>query len=150
MNCKIRRATHLDVEFISEIELTCWGSNGATREDFATFFQEKIGTETILLAHEDDLIFGFIGISLNEKSRSIYIWNLAVSPEHRRQGIAQALLERVLAEANQLKVTAISLIASELNESAIGLYKKLDFQENSRKPNYYADGSCGIELVLRK
>ncbi len=33
MNYAIRIVAYLDVDFISKIELTCWGSNGATSRD---------------------------------------------------------------------------------------------------------------------
>jgi ribosomal-protein-alanine acetyltransferase len=59
--------------------------------------------------------------------------NLAVAPEHRRQGIARALV-RALAE---LKRGTIFLEVRESNRAARKLYKSMGFQEIGVRSDYY-------------
>ena len=88
-----------------------------------------------LAAVEGDLVLGYIG------SQSVLgeadMMNLAVSEDHRRRGIAQAL---VLALMEQLKRSGVYRLTLEVrvsNASAISLYEKLGFQQIGRRPNYY-------------
>ena len=88
-----------------------------------------------LAAVEGDVVLGYIG------SQSVLgeadMMNLAVSEDHRRRGIAQAL---VLALMEQLKRSGVYRLTLEVrvsNASAISLYEKLGFRQIGRRPNYY-------------
>lgn len=77
-------------------------------------------------------------IPFRDKGKRIYlIANVAVHPDHRRQGIAQVLAQRAMKHAQDKKGTAIWLHVRDDNQGAIRLYTKLGFQEISRRTTWY-------------
>jgi ribosomal protein S18 acetylase RimI-like enzyme len=74
----------------------------------------------------------------HNKQRLYLIANVAVHPEHRRQGIARALTERTLEQARDKKVNNIWLHVRDDNLGAIELYSKLGFVERARRTNWQA------------
>ena len=64
--------------------------------------------------------------------------NLAVGAEHRRQGIATALVNALCAALRAEKgAELLTLEVCDSNEAAIRLYAALGFTEIGRRPNYY-------------
>jgi ribosomal-protein-alanine N-acetyltransferase len=61
------------------------------------------------------------------------VLNLAVAPEHRRQGIARRLLQEELGRGTCF------LEVRESNTAAIALYTSAGFQIVGRRPAYYED-----------
>ena len=88
-----------------------------------------------LAAVEGDVVLGYIG------SQSVLgeadMMNLAVSEDHRRQGIAQALVLALMEQLKRSDVYRLTLEVRVSNASAISLYEKLGFQQIGRRPNYY-------------
>ena len=100
-----------------------------------------------LVAVEDDAVLGYIGSQtvLDESD----MMNVAVSPAHRRKGIAEALvlaLADALREKGSVKLT-LEVRAS--NVPAITLYEKLDFKPIGRRKNYYRNPQEDA-LILQK
>ena len=100
-----------------------------------------------LVAEEDGEVLGYIGSQsvLGESD----MMNVAVHPDHRRKGIAEAL---ILALSEELKLrnnTCLTLEVRASNTPAITLYEKLDFQQVGRRPNYYRNPKEDA-LILRK
>ena len=65
------------------------------------------------------------------------ITNVAVFPVHRRQGIADALLNELLRRAKGLGLATVTLEVRETNAPAIALYQKTGFVPVGRRKNYY-------------
>ena len=65
------------------------------------------------------------------------IGNVAVAPEHRRQGIADALLDALCARAAALDLAFLTLEVRASNAPAIALYRKHGFQAVGQRRNYY-------------
>ena len=100
-----------------------------------------------LVAVEDDAVLGYIGSQtvLDESD----MMNVAVSPAHRRKGIAEAL---VLALADALREKGSVKLALEVrasNAPAITLYEKLDFKPIGLRKNYYRNPKEDA-LILQK
>ena len=75
--------------------------------------------------------------------------NIAVSPDYRRQGIGQALVERLVTELSAVGVRCLALEVRLSNEPAKALYEKLGFALAGRRPNYYRNPKEDA-LILRK
>ena len=88
-----------------------------------------------LLAVEGEELLGYVGLMtvLDEG----YLSNVAVSPEYRRQGIAEALLTALLARARARKLSFVTLEVRAGNTPAQALYRKLGFQEVGVRRAYY-------------
>ena len=84
----------------------------------------------------EDKVLGYVGVDcvLDEG----YISNVAVSPQYRKQGIADALLIELLHRAEERELAFLTLEVRESNLPAISLYSKHGFANVGVRKNYYA------------
>lgn len=100
-----------------------------------------------LVAVDGDIVTGYVGSQtvLGETD----MMNLAVHPDHRRQGIAEALVAALI---DALKARASHCLTLEVRASNIpakSLYEKLGFQQVGLRKNYYHNPKEDAE-ILRK
>ena len=67
----------------------------------------------------------------------VHINNLAVLPEHRRSGVASALIEHVLKEGEGRGARRATLEVRRSNEPARKLYEKFGFSVTAVRRGYY-------------
>ena len=100
-----------------------------------------------IVAVDGDRVVGYVG------SQSVMGWsdmmNLAVTPEYRRQGIAEQLVLELITGLRERKNTCLTLEVRVSNSPAIALYEKMGFAEVGRRPNYYHNPREDA-LILRK
>ena len=65
--------------------------------------------------------------------------NVATAPQHRRRGVARAVMEELLARGRHRRCSLATLEVRRSNEAAIGLYRSLGFRSVGVRPNYYVD-----------
>ena len=90
--------------------------------------------DVIALAAEsrEELVGGLVAYVLPklEQDRSeIYIYDLAVTEEHRRQGIATALIAEVQRIAGEIRAWVVYVQADQADHPAIALYDGLGTRE---------------------
>lgn len=66
-----------------------------------------------------------------------HILNLAVDKLHQRQGFARALLNYVIQEAEDRKMSRLLLEVRASNLGAINLYQQMGFQQDGVRKHYY-------------
>lgn len=66
-----------------------------------------------------------------------HLMNVAVDPEHRRRGIARALIDALLARAGEDASYTLEVRVS--NVPAIALYKSYGFRSVGKRRRYYPD-----------
>ena len=100
-----------------------------------------------LVALEDDRVIGYVGSqsSIDEAD----IMNVAVHPDYRRKGIAEALVNGLVEELKRKESRCLTLEVRASNVPAIALYEKLGFSEIGRRKNYYRNPREDA-LILRK
>lgn len=100
-----------------------------------------------LVAVDGQQVVGYVG------SQSVMgeadMMNIAVSTQFRRKGIAQELVERLVAQLREKDVYSLTLEVRASNEPAKALYSKLGFAPVGRRPNYYRNPKEDA-LILRK
>ncbi|KFE66626.1 ribosomal protein S18-alanine N-acetyltransferase [Hyalangium minutum] len=69
----------------------------------------------------------------------VHVLNVATAPEHRRRGVARAVMEELLARGKHRSCTLATLEVRRSNEAAISLYRSFGFRSVGVRPNYYAD-----------
>ncbi len=91
--------------------------------------------EFIAAVSPEGNVLGYVGMMyvLDEG----YISNVAVSPEHRRQGIADALIDRLCKICEGLSLSFVTLEVRAGNAPAIALYEKHGFRRVGLRKNYY-------------
>ncbi len=68
-----------------------------------------------------------------------YVTTLDVHPDHRRQGIAAALMREAEARGAAANATVLRLHVSTTNVAAVCFYEQLGFSRDSHLPNFYGD-----------
>ena len=66
-----------------------------------------------------------------------YISNVAVSPQHRKKGLADALIKRIVEISHEKELAFITLEVRRSNIPAISLYEKHGFVKVGIRKNYY-------------
>ena len=100
-----------------------------------------------LVADDNGSVLGYIGSQtvMGESD----MMNVAVHPDSRKQGIATGLIVGLVEELRRRGSHSLTLEVRASNDSAISLYRKLDFQEVGRRRNYYRNPREDA-LILRK
>ena len=100
-----------------------------------------------LVALDGETVAGYIGSQtvIDETD----MMNIAVHPDYRRQGIAQALVEGLCELLRQRGSLGLMLEVRASNAPAIALYEKLGFQQVGLRRNYYRNPKEDA-LILRK
>lgn len=142
MILEIRQAKLYDVPAMARIERDSfeapWSADEITRDVTAG------GNVYIAVALADEERAGYAEIRMIAGEGQIY--NIAIAPEFRREGIGEALLRHLIDKADADGCKLVTLEVRSGNEAAMELYKKLGFREVGRRKGYYAKG--GEDAVL--
>ncbi|MDS0261552.1 ribosomal protein S18-alanine N-acetyltransferase [Haloarcula sp. S1CR25-12] len=76
-----------------------------------------------------------------------HVKDLAVRPDHRREGVATALLKRALALLESVGAESAKLEVRADNEGARRLYRHFGFEHRKTIPNYYSNGEDALVMV---
>lgn len=121
------------LEEIERLERICF-SRPWSRRMLAEELENQCAA--FLVAEDDSgAVVGYAGLLVMMDEG--YITNVAVFPEHRREGIAAQLLEVYLRFAEANKLAFLTLEVRPSNEAAIALYHRFGFEEVGRRRNYY-------------
>lgn len=77
--------------------------------------------------------FAIQSIALNET----HLLNIGIEDSYRRKGLGSHLLDQILYSSKEMGSKKIFLEVRASNRAAIGLYKKLGFQKEFLRKNYY-------------
>ena len=100
-----------------------------------------------LVATEGETVAGYIGSQTVMEETDMM--NVAVHPDFRRQGIAEALVNGLVEHLKGMGSHCLTLEVRASNAPAIALYEKLGFSEIGRRRNYYRNPREDA-LILRK
>ena len=100
-----------------------------------------------LVAEEGETVAGYIGSQTVMDETDMM--NVAVHPDFRRQGIAEALVNGLVDRLKAMGSHCLTLEVRASNAPAISLYEKLGFSEIGRRKNYYRNPREDA-LILRK
>jgi len=147
MSHQLRLATEADLTAIMELEKASFGNDSWSRP---TMRAEIMAPHTTyLVAHQDEKIVGYAGLSKVASSLSADIQTIAVSDSHRRAGIGRELMQALIEQASKLTATEIYLEVREDKPAPQKLYEQLGFERIDRRENYYQpDGVAAIVMRL--
>ncbi len=112
---------------------------------FLAELSEDAAARSWWVAHDNGELIGFAGGMVVDKD--VEILDVAVSPAHRREGVARKLLAHVSYDAQMFGCTSASLEVEDGNGPATALYESLGFEEVGRRRGYYGAGRDA--LVMR-
>jgi ribosomal-protein-alanine N-acetyltransferase len=116
-----RFANKNDINKVLEIE----GLSFLQPWDYHIF---KLALDDIFLVFEEEDISGYLIAVCCSKNIRATIMKMAVHPEHRRKGVATALLNRVLEILKEKKIIDVCLNVEMIRKPAIALYEKFGFK----------------------
>ena len=132
MDLEITKMTSAHIEEIARLEKECfsspWSEDGLKSElnnSFARFF----------VALSDGRIAGYIGS--HNVLGEVYITNVAVFPEFRRNGVGMTLVDFLVNEMNAEEAEFVTLEVRESNIKAIDLYEKCGFEKVGKRKGFY-------------
>ena len=128
----IERMKRDDCEVVSEIEKKCF-SDPWSKESFEAEF--NLDYAFYFAAYEENEVVGYIGVHNTPWEGEITM--IAVHLAYRRRGIAQKLLETLIAFEKEKGVEQINLEVRESNLPALKLYENCGFVRNGIRKNYY-------------
>ena len=132
MDLVIVKMTDAHIEEIARLEKECfsspWSEEGLKSEldnNFARFYVAFLGGK----------IAGYIGS--HNVLGEVYITNVAVFPQFRRNGIGKALVELLVSKMKAENADFVTLEVRKSNQGAISLYEKCGFEKVGERRNFY-------------
>ncbi len=147
MNFAVKPLSEADAPAMAEIEKVCFStpwSEETLRSELKNPQNRFFGAFS-----ENEVLLGTVGIQLVSDEGSVF--NVAVLPKFRRNGIGKALVETMIAGARKENVATIYLEVRTGNLGAISLYEKQGFVFCGIRKNYYAnptENALLMKLVL--
>ena len=129
---------------IAELEKICFSDPWSERS-IASELENKLAYW--LVAMEGERVAGYIGSQTVMDETDMM--NVAVHPDFRRLGIAEALVNGLVKQLQAMGSRCLTLDVRSSNIPAISLYEKLGFSEIGRRKNYYRNPREDA-LILRK
>ena len=128
----IERMKEGDLEEVLRIEKKSF-SDPWTRESFLEDINKDFTYPAV--ARKDGELVAYTCLWKIEDE--LQIANIAVDKEHRRQGIAQKLMEWIMEQGLKQKCKSVTLDVRVSNSIAFTLYRKFGFEQIGRRKNYY-------------
>lgn len=143
----LRPLTRADLPAAAELERACF-SHPWTEQALAEDLDNELLTLLAAVGEDGTLLgYGEVRTVLDEGT----LERIAVAPQFRRHGAAEALLRRFLDDGRE-KLAFLTLEVRAGNVPAIGLYEKLGFEVVGRRRNYYreeGEDALLMTVVLR-
>ena len=132
MDYRIVDATKQHVPALENLEKLCFSSPWTAQMLETQLPDDK---HEFIVAEMDGELLGYVGMMyiLDEG----YISNVAVSPQYRRRGVADALIAELIERAKKLELSFVTLEVRQSNTPARTLYRKHGFKDVGLRKNYY-------------
>ena len=95
------------------------------------------GSDILLICKDNDKIVGYNSVVI--KKNSLYINQIAVLPNYKKQGIGKKMMECVIDISNKVGLPLCAHVRS-YNEASLAMVKSLGFEKNeefSNEKNYF-------------
>ena len=152
---KLRKFVPNDLQNVMQINRVCLPENYT---DFFFMDLHQRFPETFIVAEENGDIAGYImcrievGLSnygFGGLVRKGHVVSIAVMPQYRRKGVAQAVINKALEGMQYYKAKQCFLEVRVTNDAGISLYKKLGFEVTRTINGYYSDGEDAYVMTKR-
>lgn len=136
---RIRPMTPADIDAVIAIAAGLRDAPQWPRTAYEAAAAAGVWPQRIALVAEtgDAALAGFVVAALIPPSAELE--SIAVASRFQRQGVARELLRRLLVDIRPRKCSEILLEVRPSNQPGIAFYNALGFEENGRRPAYYAD-----------
>jgi [ribosomal protein S18]-alanine N-acetyltransferase len=140
----VRTATPADVDAIAASEADNLGMDAWSHALVEEGVAGRLPTVHYLVAEEERRLVGHAVASLAGDVAELQ--RIAVVEDHRRSGVASALLDEVLGLAAAGGADRVLLEVREDNAAALAFYAARGFVAVDRRRRYYRDGAAAVVL----
>ncbi|MBR5881781.1 MAG: ribosomal protein S18-alanine N-acetyltransferase [Clostridia bacterium] len=124
------RAEHIPE--VAELEKLCFSSPWSA-QSLELLTREGIGMGVVYLKDGKVVAYGGMLCVVDQGQ----ITNIAVHPDHRRQGIGKAIVGALLKHAMDEKFEEVTLEVRKSNEPAQAMYRSMGFRAIATRPGFY-------------
>lgn len=130
----IRKMKAEDLKQVAELEQECFSEPWSY-----TLLESGLCSpyDVYYVCEQDGCVAGYCNLRVLAGEGEVQ--RIAVSPQHRRKGLARAMMDAMMEDAKKQQVTAISLEVREGNLAARSLYEVYGFLAEAMRKNYYHD-----------
>lgn len=146
-DARIRPARTEDVSALDQLERLCFDSDRLSRRSFRHLIRRD--SALMLVATQDDRLLGYICVLYRRNTALSRIYSIAVLPEARGHGLAEALMQQAEADAVDHGCTHMRLEVRADNEPAIRFYHRLGYRQFAALDDYYDDHAAALRLEKR-
>jgi [ribosomal protein S18]-alanine N-acetyltransferase len=135
---QIRAVKTEDLNTIHQLEEECF------KDPFPSYFINqlaKANPSTFLIAEDSGRVIGYAVV--DDWTDHQHLVSIAVRPDSRRKGVAQALLSRLI---ERLREGPVKLELRKSNAAALALYLRNGFSQTGTAHSYYTDGEDAIQM----
>jgi ribosomal-protein-alanine N-acetyltransferase len=152
---KLRKFKPDDLQSVMQINRYCLPENYM---DFFFMDLHQRFPETFIVAEQNGTIIGYImcrievglaSIGLGGLIRKGHVVSIAVLPQGRRKGVAQALMTKAVTGMRHYKAKLSYLEVRVTNDPGVSLYKKLGFEVSRTLQGYYSDGEDAYVMTKK-
>ncbi|HEU5280730.1 MAG TPA: GNAT family N-acetyltransferase [Gammaproteobacteria bacterium] len=134
----IATATALDVDGLISVENTCFTTDQLHRRNFMHLLKSKAAL--VLAAKAQNTVIGSAVVFYRKHSKTARLYSLAVHPDHRKHGVALALMQTLEMDALRHGCTRMKLEVRCDNARAIGFYERGGYLKTGEISGFYEDG----------
>jgi [ribosomal protein S18]-alanine N-acetyltransferase len=133
----IRVMTAADLDPVMRLAASIPEAPRWSRSAWESYLSNSAAPHRIFLAESNGELIGFLAGTII--SDACELESIAVSPNHRRSGVASALLNALADWARQHGASKVQLEVRSANNSVIAFYGKSKFSSDGLRPRYYRD-----------
>lgn len=139
----VRPARAGDVADVAELDRHLFGADAWST---AQVEEELVGERRSAWVAGDPLVGYAVTLRVGDPVELVDLQRIAVHPDHRRRGLARALLAAALADAADRGADRMLLEVSADNPGALAFYAAEGFAEIDRRRGYYRDGADAVVM----
>jgi ribosomal-protein-alanine N-acetyltransferase len=131
----LRKMKEGDLPFVLEIENVSFPNPWHEMTFRGEIYNQPISSPFVIVFKPQNKVIGYL-VSWQIR-KQLQINNIAIHPDFRRMGIAEAVMHKVLSEIRMGEIELVTLEVRPSNIAARSLYNKLGFDVLGIKENYY-------------
>lgn len=138
---ELRAGRAADVEAMYRLDLLCFAPPFRFSLRTMRFYLSQENAKTVVAQSDGDLVgFVIVELDVQDKQRAAYIATLDVHPEHRRTGVASALMKQAEQGAAAHGADRMTLHVHIGNVDAVRFYRNNGYSIQSRAGAFYGEG----------